>query len=300
MIMKRLVTAAAALIAVLYVSTVHAALLYVSQTGSNTGDCTNPAAPCYSITYAASVAAFSGEEIACVGNGEVGGGAITKSVTVDCNGTMADVGPLTIDGSGITVVLRNFSMFDLFDAGVTVTNGNLVMDNVHIRTISPASALQVGPSAPSKVVVKNCIFDDNQSGVLIKPAAGGSVSAEFDHVTIAANSGGGIKTDTTNGPVTLEIADSVIKDNGGNGINAVGGAGGQNIVSIDSSVIAENGAAGVQSNGVNAGVLLAATLLDQNAAGALSVVSGGNMFTYGNNRIVGSMGSAFTSTASLK
>ena len=48
------------------------------------------------------------------------------------------------------------------------------------------------------------------------------MSAVFDHVTIANNLGGGIKIDTSNGSVTLDITDSVITNNGGNGINAVG------------------------------------------------------------------------------
>jgi hypothetical protein len=300
MIMKKLVTAAVALVAVLQVSTVHAALLYVTAAGSDTGGCGSAASPCRSVGYAASVAADPGEEIACVGNGEISGGTIAKSVIVDCNGTMADIGQLTINGSGITVVLRNFTMFDYTSSGVTVQNGNLVMDNVHIVYMG-ASALQVQPTAPSKVVVKNCIFDDNASGVVIKPAAAaGSVSAKFDHVTIEANTGGGIKTDSTNGPITVDIIDSVVGDNGGNGINAVGGAGGQNMVSVGNSVIANNGVAGVQSNGVNAGVLIATTLLDQNGAGALSVVGGGSLLTYGNNRIVGAQGSSFTGTAALK
>jgi hypothetical protein len=71
-------------------------------------------------------------------------------------------------------------------------------------------------------------------------------------------------------------------------------------VSIRNSVIAKNGVAGVRASGVNAGVLLATTLLDQNAAGATSVIGGGNMFTYGNNSIVGSIGSGFTASAPLQ
>ena len=99
--------------------------------------------------------------------------------------------------------------------------------------------------------------------------------------------------------MTTDITDSVISNNGGNGINAVAGAN-QNIVSIKNSVIAKNGVAGVQANGANAGVLIATTPLDQNAAGATSVVSGGNVFTYGNNQIVGSAGSGFNHTAGLQ
>jgi hypothetical protein len=47
-------------------------------------------------------------------------------------------------------------------------------------------------------------------------------------------------------------------------------------------------------------VLIATTLLDQNVSGATSVVSGGNMFTYGNNDVVGGLGSGFTGTATLR
>ena len=80
----------------------------------------------------------------------------------------------------------------------------------------------------------------------------------------------------TNGAVTADITDSVISNNTQMGINADAGATAQNIVSIRNSVIAKNGVAGVRASRVNAGVLLATTLLDQNVAGATSVIGGGN------------------------
>jgi hypothetical protein len=149
-------------------------------------------------------------------------------------------------------------------------------------------------------MINTRISNNNSGGILLKPAHGGSITATLDRVTITQNAGGGIKIDTTSGPVTADITDSIISNNGGNGINAVGNAGGQAIVNIKSSVFARNGGAGVQANGVNAGVLIATTLFDQNAAGATSVVNGGNMFTYGNNQIVGSAGSGFNHTAGLQ
>jgi hypothetical protein len=177
-------------------------------------------------------------------------------------------------------------------------NGTLTLENCAFMDVTE-TALDLEPTGPLHLVIKNCRFSDNPSGLLLKPAAGGSITATLDHVTITNNTGGGIKIDTTNGPVTLDVTDSVISNNGGNGINAVGNAGGQAIVSIKNSVIARNGVAGVQANGTNAGVLISTTLLDQNASGATSVVGGGNMFTYGNNDVVGSMGSGFTGTAPL-
>jgi hypothetical protein len=114
------------------------------------------------------------------------------------------------------------------------------------------------------------------------------------------NGGGGVRLDSTPGAaITAAISDSNISLNGGNGINAIAGAT-QNIVSIKNSVIAKNGGAGVQANGANAGVLLQMTLLDQNVAGATSVVNGGNMFTFGNNSIVGGAGAGFTAMAGLQ
>jgi hypothetical protein len=118
-------------------------------------------------------------------------------------------------------------------------------------------------------------------------------------VTIAGNSGGGIRLDATNGAVTADVTDSVITNNAGNGLSATGGAGAA-MLSIHNSVIANNGAAGVNATGTNGAVLVDTTLLDSNGTGATSVASGGRIVTYGNNRIVGPAGSGFTGTASLQ
>jgi hypothetical protein len=203
------------------------------------------------------------------------------------------------NGSNTTVRIQHLSFVQSGFASHIYFQGSgtLLLEDC-VFTDSPGAALDLEPNGPLEVVIRNSRISSSGSGILLKPAAGGSIHVTFDHVTIANNTGGGIKTDTTNGPIALDIANSVISDNGGNGINAVAGAS-QNIVSIKDTVIAKNGAAGVQANGVNAGVLIATTLFDQNVAGATSVVGGGNMFTYGNNQIVGSMGSGFNQTAQL-
>jgi hypothetical protein len=240
-------------------------------------------------------------EISCADSSDNGlSSPITKSITIDCAGTAGSIesaiGALTINGAAAVVGLRNFTIWGV-TTGVSLESGTLILDNVHI-TGAAITAILAEPTTPSTLIVRNSVIDTG-AAILLKPAAGGSLNATFDHVTITNTVGGGIKIDTTNGAVTLDIADSIISNNGGNGINAIGNAGGQAIVSIKNSVIARNGAAGIQANGVNAGVLIAATLLDQNAAGATSVVSGGNMFTYGNNQVVGPLGSGFTAIATL-
>jgi hypothetical protein len=185
------------------------------------------------------------------------------------------------------------------DNGIYFLGGTLILENVHFVG-AIVNEINAQPSTPSKLIVRNCIFDHGGAAIVLKPAAGGSLSVQFDHVTIVGNAAGGIKIDTTNGPVTVDITDSVIRDNGGNGVNAVSPGANQNIVSIKNSVIAENGSAGVQANGANAAILVQTTLFDQNVAGATSVVGGGHISTYGNNSIVGSSGSGFTGSAALQ
>jgi hypothetical protein len=85
-------------------------------------------------------------------------------------------------------------------------NGTLILENCAFVDGS-AVALDLEPNGPLNVVIKNSRISNNPSGMLLKPAAGGSITATFDHVTVIDNTGGGIKIDTTNGPVTVDITD---------------------------------------------------------------------------------------------
>jgi hypothetical protein len=182
----------------------------------------------------------------------------------------------------------------LFDG----TQGGIIRGAIHDSVVSGNIQDGIMVSATnSSLAVDNTIVSSNGAGVLIKPDANGSVTATFDGVTIVDNTGGGVKTDSTNGLVSVDISNSNISNNAGNGMNAVGGVGGTNMLNIKNSVIARNGSAGVQANGANAAALIDMTLLDSNTAGATSAVAGGRLLTYGNNHIVGSAGSGFTGTA---
>jgi hypothetical protein len=224
------------------------------------------------------------------------------NLTVDCAGTYlvtgANFGAIVMAGSNQSLKLRNFTISGFAGGNPAIGfsgSGSLILENCVIEDISGGPALDLEPNGHLNLLIKNSRISNSLSGILLKPATGGSINATLDHVTIANNNGGGLRSDTTKGLVTVDITDSVVSNNGGNGINAVGA--GDNVVSIEHSVIAKNGSAGVQANGPTTGAIISMTLLDQNVAGATSSVAGGNLFTYGNNRIVGSLGSGFTSTA---
>jgi hypothetical protein len=221
--------------------------------------------------------------------------------SIDCPaGAFLDGLVWTSAATNTTTRLRNVTVTNLganhaieFDS-----SGTLILENC-VFEASNTTLLDIEPTGHLNLVIRNSRISSGGGGILLKPQTGGSINATFDHVTIADNTGGGIKLDTNNGLVTLDITDSNISNSGGNGINVVSGAA-QGIVSVEHSVIARNGVAGIQANGFAAGVLVSNTTLDENTSGALSVVSGGRISTYGNNRIVGSAGSGFTGTVGLQ
>ena len=111
-----------------------------------------------------------------------------------------------------------------------------------------------------------------------------------------------MKSDSTNGAVKVDISNSTISNNAGNGMNAVGGAGAttMNILNLSHNVIASNGSAGIQANGTFAAALVDTTLLDSNVIGATSAINSGRVITYGTNRVFGPAGSGFTGAVPLQ
>jgi hypothetical protein len=277
--------------------------------------CTTAAQPCATVGQALIVIGnTNGGVVSCIGGtgpiNDTGGIGLTASLelTIDCPGGTflgdgVNVNDLEFDAANLTLKIRHLT-FNLANTAsgapaiLVLGSGNLILEDCVFENGSRA-ALNITPNGPLNLVITNSRISNSGAGILINPAPGGSVKASFDHVTITQNNGGGVKVETTNGPVTLDVANSEITYNSGNGINVVSGAGGQGMTSIKTTVISENGAAGVQAYGANVGVLVQTTLFDENASGATSVVGGGHISTYGNNSIVGSSGSGFTATAPL-
>jgi Right handed beta helix region len=302
----KLFVVAAAITTSLPVASSHAQNIeYVSATGTDSNSCT-PTQPCADVQGAlahAGINSGNSAQVICLGGSAVNGVGffLTDGVTVDVDCPQGSLPFITFEGGVVTVRFRHLNLGNTsVSAAITASSGGTIILEDCVFTGSTAAELDVEPNGPLNLVIRNSRISNSGSGILLKPAAGGSITATLDHVTIADNTGGGIKIDTTNGPVTLDVTDSVISSNASNGINAVGNAGGQTMASIKNSVIAKNGLVGVQVNGANAGVLLQTTLLDQNVGGATSVVNGGHISTYGNNSIVGSAGSGFTGTAPLQ
>jgi len=309
-ILAKLFAVTVLLITLSYVAPLSAApVVYLSSTGSDANPCT-ATQPCADINRAMQVV-DSGGQISCINSPSTLGNFLDSlaglSVTIDCPGlylvNSSNFTGMGFNASNQVIKIRNLTMNETPGTGnhaIQVTgSGTLIIENCVFENFNSNTPIDIEPIGPLNLVITNSRISNSSSGVFIKPAAGGSVTATFNGLTIDGNSGGGIKTDTTNGLVSVDISNSTISNNAGNGMNAVGGAGGTNMLNIKNSVIVRNGSAGVQANGANAAALIDTTLLDSNMT-ATSAINGGRVLTYGNNRIVGADGSGFTGTASLR
>jgi hypothetical protein len=277
-----------------------------SAANANDANACTVAQPCQT-TFRALAAAGTSGQVNCIDSPGIneGNNNITQSATIDCAGMITGFGGglspeiLAFSATNQVFKVRNltFNGFNSINIGIKVTgSGTLIFENCVFENFS-GNALDIEPNGPLTLVITNSRISNNTAaGVLIKPAAGGSVTASFDGATITKNAGG-LKTDTTNGAVRVDITNSAISNNANNGLIAIGGAGGQNMVTVKNDVIASNSQAGIEASGGNAAVLVNNAVIDSNTGGALQAVSSGRILTYQNNTVIGALGTGFSGTA---
>jgi hypothetical protein len=303
------------LLPALYAAPAHAQLYHswVSNNGSDAAACTE-AAPCQTFAHAL-FETEAGGEVSCINSGSYIAGAglmITKSITIDCNGTLAwgngdtdtFVGDaITINGSGIVVHLRNLSISGLSlttaegsanQNGVTVGAAALVnIEDCFINNFG-ANGINVTTSANTVLKVRNTSIAGTSNGIYLAPT-GGAVKGTVDHTSIVNVSSNGIAANgTSGGTIKATISDSVVSDNE-NGIVAVSSGSGVVLV-IDQTKVANNAAAGLLAAGSGAGIVARNTTVFDNGTG-LETASGGGLISYGNNSVAGNTtNGTFTAT----
>jgi Right handed beta helix region len=282
-----------------------APVVWVSSIGGSDGNQCTATSPCATISGALGVVDNEGQ-INCLNSPLTTGslGDAGANVTIECAGVWVNPSgtiALSLNGNQI-VKIRNLT-FSGATGGLSaikvIGRGTLIIENCVFENLT-GTAIDIEPtSSPFNLVIKNSRVSNNTGGVLIKPNMGASVTATFDGVTIVNNTGG-LRTDSTNGAVKVDVANSSISYNTANGIVAIGGVGGNNMVTLKNDVIASNGQVGIDVSGTTAAVLVNNSVLDSNTTGATSAVSGGRILTYGNNSIIGPTGFGFTSSIPLQ
>jgi hypothetical protein len=144
---------------------------WVSHNGNNANPCTSTA-PCATFSFALSQT-VAGGSINCLDAGDFGAVTITKSITVDCLGTVGGIAPGGLNGVDITalatdtVILRGLTIDGVgAHTGVAVTSvGVLRIDHCKISGFNIAPATGVNFAVPSgfgsELHVTNSLISEN-------------------------------------------------------------------------------------------------------------------------------------------
>jgi hypothetical protein len=162
---------------------------WVSGVGDDANPCTR-SHPCQTFARAISKT-VSGGEINCADNGGFGIVTITKSITIDCTGTMASIMVAARDAAGVTVSA----------AGIRVTLRNLSIN------ASGAGAIGVHVTHAAEVSIESCRI----SGATAAVQAGANAYVSIDRATLTGNSLAGVLIDGASS--TAYISNSEISNN---------------------------------------------------------------------------------------
>lgn len=276
---------------------------------SGVGDDANPAsrtAPCKTFAGAISKTAAGGE-IDCIDPGGFGAVTITKSITIDGQGTMGSIlasgttGVIINAGANGVVTLRNLSINGNaggVSPGITgvriLAAAEVNIENCVIFEFSQLG-IDINTATACRVNIKNTVVRGCGTGAVHSRPTAGGVVVTVDRSHFLHSQGGFRATDFT----TATINDSVLSGNSGSGV-VVGATLGASRVNIHNCVASDNGSFGLVAVGALSTVVAGNNVISQNATG-VGVLTGGSLISFGNNRNNGNTANgAPTSTIGLQ
>jgi hypothetical protein len=279
---------------------------FVSATGSGAA-CTR-AAPCSTFQAAHDATDINGE-INCVDTGAFGLLIVSKSITVDCTGT---VGAIQVNGSvgikiltdGLTVRLRNLTIHGSknIDQGIQLLAGStLFVEHCTITGMNVNGAIIVNPNpgTTARVFVSDTVLADNPiGGISVSPNGGASARLTIDGTRIERGGIGlRVQPPFAGSPVLAHVRNSVFS-NLSIGINALPAADSIASITADRTSFTLNDK-GVQAPTAGGFVILGRSTVISNNTG-LNPISG-HIFSYQNNHMTGNVSDgAPTATLALK
>jgi hypothetical protein len=276
---------------------------WVSGTGSGT-TCSRTS-PCATF-QAAHDASSAGDEIDCIDAGDFTGGinlTITKSITIDCGGTLGAhrIVNISVNGAGITVRLRNLSLQGegVGSAAINFINGAaLYVENCAIYGWQGGVGQGIRFTPPDGVtatlhvtdsIINNNGLASNGGGIGIAPAGSGSARVVIERSRIEGNTYGiyAVGTGST-GVIIVHVKDSIVTNNVFDGIGAYTSAGHSTVsMTVDRSSSLLNGGNGILAQGPAAFVFLANSTVMSNVTGLKA--SGGTIVSYQDNHLTGNV-----------
>jgi hypothetical protein len=254
---------------------------WVSGTGDDLAACSR-SAPCKTFAAAIAVTETNGE-IDCVDAGGYGTLTITKSITIDCTGTLGSI--LSSGGNGITVnlstspdplksvVLRGLSINGAGGGaqsglrGVSIQSAAVVtLEDMVIMNHAQQGVADVR-TTPGKLFIKNSVIRNNAGVGIVVAASGGTNMASIEN-THSINNLYGLAAANGN---QIKIARSVFSGNSNAGIEADPGA----QIGVEHSTVNFNGT-GLQAFGT--------VWIDDTEISFNQSATAGTPVSFGNNR----------------
>jgi hypothetical protein len=271
---------------------------FVSGVGNDADPCSRTA-PCKTFAGAISKTFINGE-IDCLDPGGFGTLTITKSITIDCTGTLGSVLASGTNGFNIniavnandpfrTVRLRGLTINGTGPSGTIGTRTGLkgisitqaatvILEDLVISDFLQQGISDVRTTTGGKLLIRNSVIRNNTlAGIGIAGAATNNASLDNVH---SINNGFGVAAGNGN---NVSISRSVFSGNTTAGVEGDGGS----QIGLDNSLVSGN-ATGLQSNGT---MSISNSEISFNTTG----ISGATA-SFGNNRIFGNTGAGTVPT----
>lgn len=281
---------------------------WVSGTGSDANSCSRTA-PCLTFAGALAKTAINGE-INCIDPGGYGTVSITKSITIDCEGTLGSVLassttgfviniPVSANDPHRSVRLRNITVNGTGPSGtvgtrtgidgVRIDNATTVfLENVRIANFTQNGVLDRRTTG-GKLFITDSIIRENGAGttgggVIMRPSSGAAgMNAAITRTRVEGNVFGiVVDLSSSTGGVNMTVADSMSAGNSQDGIVAVSRAGAEGIGVMVKNTQSVNNAIGVRAFSTNATIRLDGVTTTGNGIG-ITASSGGAVLSFGNN-----------------
>jgi hypothetical protein len=286
----RLVLSLAALGLVIMLAVAPAAEAQATRTWvSGVGDDANPCsrtAPCKTFPGAISKTAAGGE-ISALDPGGFGAVTITKSITINGDGTLAGILASLTNGIIVSaaatdkVIIRNISINGAGNGlnGIRFLAGNqLTVENVTIAGFT-GNCISVELATTGRLLVHDTNLTKCATGVRVNTTAGQAV-AVLDNVRAQNMGSHGVEAANLS---FVTINRSMISNNN---IDAVRAGLGSTIVNIQDSVLAFNNGAAVNASANLTRIRISDNAIINNNSG-ISIAAGGIVESTGRNRVAG-------------
>jgi len=278
---------------------------WVSGVGDDANPCSRTA-PCKTFPGAISKT-VAGGIISCLDPGGFGAVTITKSITIDCQGTFGGIlasstNGINVNGAGIIVTIRNLAIEGAPGTGligVNFINGAaLHIENCVIFGFRSGSARGISFTPPAgaagKLFVQDTVINDNgvaQTGgaIVVNPTGGGTANFTISRTHMTNNAFGVAVLGSGSNGVRGTIRDSVIAGSGNDGVISTT-PGPALHVFVDNTALLNNAGNGARSVGGASLIVFSRSTVTGNQTGVVAN-NGGLMSSYRNNFINDNIGS---------